>query len=93
MARPLGTRQAETLARLALAGGARIQGDSITDSLVRRGLMCAWGDDGRNLVTVTADGYRALADMIDAGTCPVELDPREWIKNFKKRQEEANRAR
>lgn len=63
----LGKRQQHMLAGMAHVGAAMVVGDALTASLCKRRLMAAAHPNGRSLVHLTAAGYRAVADMIDAG--------------------------
>ena len=46
---------------------AQIVGDSITRSLVKKGLMKAWDRDGDSCVSVTPEGLEALAAAMRGG--------------------------
>ena len=66
----LGKNQIAKLASMAHVGCAQVVPDAMTRSLVAKGLMEPTGDkpgaeDG--FIVMTAAGYRAVADAIDAG--------------------------
>ena len=66
----LGKRQAEFLATMANVGCALVVPNELSRALVKRGLMEPTGDQPGSedaFIVVNADGYRALADAIDAG--------------------------
>lgn len=66
----LGKLQLARLAGMAHVGSALVVPDAVSRSLAARGLMEATGrapNNAENFVVVTAAGYRAIADAIDAG--------------------------
>lgn len=66
----LGKRQIAKLAGMAGVGSALVVPDAISRSLASRGLMEGTGDKPGSedaFAVVTAAGYRAVADAIDAG--------------------------
>lgn len=74
---PLGPKQLGFLAGMCHVASAVVVPDSLTDSLVRRGLMEPTGTTPKSanaFVVVTAAGYRAIADAIDAGRLPYKPD-------------------
>lgn len=86
----LGKLQLQRLAAMAGVGSAQVVPDAIARSLVARGLMEPTGDkpgteDG--FIVLTAAGYRAVADFIDAGTIQHRPD---WAAIRAKRQEVEN---
>jgi hypothetical protein len=73
----LGRRQLDLLAGLGGVHTALIVPDAISRSLTRRGLLVSVAerrtDDG--FLSITAEGYRAIADALDAGTIVREPFP------------------
>ena len=66
----LGKRQAEFLAAMAKAGCALVVPNDYSRARVKRGLMEPTGDQPGSedaFIVITAAGFRALADAIDAG--------------------------
>lgn len=66
----LGKRQIARLSGMAHVGSAQVVPDAISRSLVARGLMEPTGDKPgceESFSVVTAAGFRAIADAIDAG--------------------------
>lgn len=66
----LGKRQLELLSGMAGVGNCLVVPSALSRSLIRRGLMQGTSDQpgrGDSLAVITAAGYRALADAIDAG--------------------------
>lgn len=66
----LGRRQIDRMAAMANVGCALVVPDAVSRSLVARGLMEPTGDKPGcedAFVVMTAAGYRAVADAIDAG--------------------------
>lgn len=66
----LGKRQLARLAGMAGVGSALVVPDELSRSLAARGLMEGTGDKPGSedaFAVVTAAGYRAVADAIDAG--------------------------
>lgn len=66
----LGKRQLDRLAGMAHVGAAMVAPDALCRSLAARGLMEPTGDQPGHEDTfyvVTAAGFRAVADAIDAG--------------------------
>lgn len=76
----LGSRQLEHLALMAHVGCAQVVPDDMTRSLCKRGLMVATGNTPElkdACIVITPDGFRALADAMDAGLV-------EWKPDWKK---------
>lgn len=66
----LGKNQLARLSSMAHVGFAQVVPDDVARSLVARGLMEPTGDKPGcedSFIVVSADGYRAIADAIDAG--------------------------
>jgi hypothetical protein len=67
----LGKKQLARLASMAHVGMAQVVPDAVTNSLVARGLMQPTGTKPGTedaFIVITAAGFRAIADAIDAGT-------------------------
>jgi len=66
----LGNNQLARLASMAHVGMAQVVPDAVTRSLVSRGLMAPTGNKPGTedaFIVITADGFRAIADAIEAG--------------------------
>ena len=65
----MGRKQLDLIATISGVGTALVVPNDVSRSLCKRGLMEATGGDHATggFVVVTARGYRALADAIDAG--------------------------
>lgn len=66
----LGKRQLDRLAMMAHVGSALVVPDEVSRSLAARGLMEPTGQTPKSadsFVVITAAGYRAIADAIEAG--------------------------
>lgn len=67
----LGKKQLARLSGMAHVGVAQVVPDAVTNSLVSRGLMQPTGTKPGTedaFIVITAAGFRAIADAIDAGT-------------------------
>lgn len=62
-----GKSQLRAMAWLAGVGNAYVIPSKETRALCRTGLMASADDDGEGFLHLTASGYRAIADAIDAG--------------------------
>jgi hypothetical protein len=77
MTRPLGKHQLTLLKNL-MPGRAVVIGGNTSSSLIKRGLACSWDENGKDLVTITPAGLRALADEMEAGR--IGGSPKTWLK-------------
>lgn len=74
MPRPLGSKQRELLGALASPTRFMIVGNSVAESLARRGLLAAQGKEGKSFYQITPAGLRALADEWEEGRLEFKLD-------------------
>jgi hypothetical protein len=77
MTRALGKNQLTLLKNL-MPGRAVVIGDKTSSSLTQRGLAQSWDENGKDLVTITPAGLRALADEMEAGR--IGGNPKTWLK-------------
>ena len=74
MMRPLGSKQRELLGMLSSPTRFMIVGNAVAESLARRGLLAAQGEDGTGFFQITPAGLRVLADEWEAGRLEFKLD-------------------
>ena len=72
--RPLGSKQRELLGALASPARLLIVGNTVAESLTRRGLLAPQGNKGDSFYQITPAGMRALADEWEAGRLEFKLD-------------------
>jgi hypothetical protein len=77
MTRALGKNQLTLLKNLT-PGRAVVIVDKTSSSLIRRGLALSWDGNGKDLVTITPAGLRALADEMEVGR--IGGNPKTWLK-------------
>jgi hypothetical protein len=77
MTRALGKNQLTLLKNL-MPGRAVVIGDKTSSSLIQRGLARSWDGNGKDLVTITPAGLRALADEMEVGR--IGGNPKTWLK-------------
>ena len=66
MTRALGKHQIALLVVLR-PERAMVIGDRTSAALIKRGLLRSWANNGKDMVTITPAGLRALADEMEAG--------------------------